>query len=92
MWNDSALIETPLQVNQLSVLFVFIRALRGSTVWCLDIQARREAGWQNDSALIETPLQVNQLSVLFVLFVVRMFSAWSSKQGAMRVGGTVRRS
>ena len=35
--NDSALIETPLQVNQLSVLFVFIRALRGSNVWCLDI-------------------------------------------------------
>ena len=40
----TALIETPLQVNQLSVLFVFIRALRGSNVWCLVIQARRDAG------------------------------------------------
>ena len=26
----------------LSVLFVFIRALRGSNVWCLVIQARRD--------------------------------------------------
>jgi hypothetical protein len=50
----------------------FIRALRGSNVWCLDIQARWDAerfGAHRDAAttaLIETPLQVNQLSVLFV--------------------------
>ena len=53
----TALIETPLQVNQLSVLFVFIRALRGSNVWCLLIQARRDAerfGAHRDAATGES--------------------------------------